>query len=71
MVSQSESVSFARGYLEGDPKSEVAFSGCFQPISFRTPADFADVTTFYTYPEPTPGGLEAYPTQAGHPDLGY
>ena len=54
MDSQSESVSFARGYLEGDPESEEASSGCFWPISFRTPADFADVTTFYTYPEPTP-----------------
>ena len=32
----------------------IDVSRLFWHISFRTTPDFADVTTFYTYPEPTP-----------------
>ena len=34
----------------------IDVSRLFWHISFRTTPDFADVTTFYTYPEPTRNG---------------
>ena len=37
----------------------IDVSRLFWHISFRTTPDFADVTTFYTYPEPTPGKTPA------------
>ncbi len=46
-------MNLAGGYLEGEAEPEVAFLGCFRQISFRTPPDFADVPTNYTYSEPT------------------
>ena len=41
-------------FLERDFNPESAFWGCFKHISFRTPIDFADLTTNYTYYEHTP-----------------
>ena len=49
-------MSLVGGYLEGEPEWKVAFLGCFRPIPFRAPPDFANVTTNYTYSEPTRNG---------------